>query len=564
MARPFLVRAKKYCKKAIKNKTLAKVTLLSCQRFLDDLSRKDVFYIEEAVEEVVDFVQSLHHVTGSEFAGKPFILEDWQIFIITAVFGLHVESKLHSGITVKVRKYNQAQIWVARRNGKSMLASAIALYMLIFDEEGGQIFSAATTRDQARITYDVCRDIIRNTEGLQTEFDIKMPRTARTVGEIYCAFSKAVYKPLSRDSKSLDGLNINCAIIDELHAHKSSDIYDVIVSATGSRLSPLIFVISTAGFNHEGIGYSQYKYCKRVLAGTVDDERLFTVIYELDPEDDWKNPKVWSKANPNMGVSMYEADMVAHCTRAKNSPAEQNNFFVKRCNIWVNSSIAWLKNADLEKVLAKPVKWSDFEGRKVFVGVDLSTRKDITAVCFSGFDPDAEQTIIAKSLFFLPKLSETLTENRDYANWIAADYIVTTDGHTTDHTVVKQMILDTIDDNNLDCSRVVVDAYQSRWLANTLEEKDYEVVEYKQSKANYSEPMKELESLVISGKIAIDKNDCMKWMLQNCDCKPDERQNYYPCKNNSKSKIDGVVALIMSIGTMPMGDETEHDNDNWF
>lgn len=525
------------------------------ERFNADVDNPEVYYLEEEVEKVITFVENLTQVTGGEFAGKKLILQSWQKFFLVNLFGLHIKKNDDT----LVRKYRTATLWVARKNGKSTFLSAIALYLLCLGEAGGQIFSAATTKDQARIIFDESKRIARSSPGLIEHFNLKMPPSLSTIGTIECTDNNSFFRPLSRDGKVQDGLNISCGLIDEIHAHKTAEIYEVIVTGTGSRREPIILIISTAGFNQNGVGYSQYNYSRNILNGDITDDSYFCMIYELDSQDEWQKPDCWVKANPNLNVSLFNDNLQALYTRAKNQPSEQNNFLVKHCNVWTNTSVAWLRDDDINTVTNEAIEWSRFSGLEVTIGLDFSTRQDITAISVFAYE-NAIGKYICKTLFFIPGKSRVIANVRDYPTWIKSGYIYESDSATTDFDNAYSKLIAIIKDFELEVTVVAVDSYQSRYFASKLENEGYEVVEYKQSRANYSEAMKQLESVVIENDILIDKNPVMRWMLRNCENSLDDHNNYFPKKVNELSKIDGVVSMLMAVGVYGL----ESNDDGFF
>ncbi|HHN8458019.1 TPA: terminase large subunit domain-containing protein [Morganella morganii] len=285
---------------------------LACQRFLDDLERgpeRDIFFIEERAQHILDFYQFVPHVKGA-LAGKPIELMPWHTFILINIFGFVIplvdelsgEAQYDDdGDPVLVRRFRTAYNEVARKNAKSTLSSGIGLYMTGADGEGGaEVYSAATTRDQARIVFEDAKNMIKKAKGsLGRLFEFNKLA-------IYQERSASKFEPLSSDANNLDGLNIHCGIVDELHAHKTRDVWDVLETATGARLQSLLFAITTAGFNREGICYELRDYAIKVLRGVVEDDTFFAAIYTPDEDDDPFDESIWIKANPGLGVCRHD------------------------------------------------------------------------------------------------------------------------------------------------------------------------------------------------------------------------------------------------------------------
>ncbi|EMO7838256.1 terminase large subunit, partial [Morganella morganii] len=313
---------------------------LACQRFLDDLEygpERGIYFMEERARHILDFYQFVPHVKGA-LAGKPIELMPWHTFILINIFGFVIplvdeltgEAQYDDdGDPVLVRRFRTAYNEVARKNAKSTLSSGIGLYMTGADGEGGaEVYSAATTRDQARIVFEDAKNMVKKAKsslGRLFEFN-KLA--------IYQERSASKFEPLSSDANNLDGLNIHCGIVDELHAHKTRDVWDVLETATGARLQSLLFAITTAGFNREGICYELRDYAIKVLRGVVEDDTFFAAIYTPDEDDDPFDESIWIKANPGLGVCKRFDDMRRLAKKAKEQIAARPNFLTKHLNMW--------------------------------------------------------------------------------------------------------------------------------------------------------------------------------------------------------------------------------------
>lgn len=296
---------------------------LACQRFLNDLENgpeRGIYFIEDRAQHILDFYSFIPHVKGA-LAGKPIDLMPWHVFILINIFGFVIplideqtgkEVIDEDGDVVFVRRFRTAYNEVARKNAKSTLSSGIGLYMTGADGEGGaEVYSAATTRDQARIVFEDAKNMLKKSKatlGRLFEFNKLAIYQERTASK---------FEPLSSDANNLDGLNIHCGIVDELHAHKTRDVWDVLETATGARLQSLLFGITTAGFNKEGICYELRDYGIKVLRGQVDDDSFFAIIYTLDKDDDPFDETVWQKANPGLGVCKRWDDLRRLAKKAK-------------------------------------------------------------------------------------------------------------------------------------------------------------------------------------------------------------------------------------------------------
>ncbi|MCO7225766.1 terminase large subunit [Pleionea sp. CnH1-48] len=515
---------------------------LACKRFLNDLMRSKLEpdypyeWDQSKAKEHLDFYPLFtQHVKG-KLAGEPIEVEPWQGFIVGNLFGwVHRETRL--------RRYRIAYNEVARKNSKSTLSSGIGLYMTALDGEGGaEVYSAATTRDQARIVFNDAQQMVKKSKALSKVFGVHQRN-------IHHLASGSKFEPLSADANTLDGLNVHCGIIDELHAHQKRDVYDVIETATGAREQPLIFVITTAGFNKLGVCYELREYAMKVLRGVVDDDSFFAAIFTLDEDDDWRDESVWMKANPNLGKSKKWDDMRRLAKKAKEMPTARNNFLTKHLNIWVNAASAWM-NAE---------KWAELPEFKVthsswpcWIGLDLSSKLDITALI--ALFRNGENYAF-KCKFFLPEetiITKTQTIANLYQTWCDLGFLELTEGNVIDHEAVKESIREWGASYNVQA--VCFDPWNATQLATELLAEGVPMVEVHQSVKNLSEAMKECEALTYSGRIAKEVNQCMDWMISNVTCVEDRNGNVFPRKEHRDNKIDGPVALFTALSRALLND----------
>ncbi|EMQ4854949.1 terminase large subunit [Morganella morganii] len=521
---------------------------LACQRFLDDLERgpeRDIFFIEERAQHILDFYQFVPHVKGA-LAGKPIELMPWHTFILINIFGFVIPlvdelsgEAQHDddGDPVLVRRFRTAYNEVARKNAKSTLSSGIGLYMTGADGEGGaEVYSAATTRDQARIVFEDAKNMVkkaRSSLGRLFEFN-KLA--------IYQERSASKFEPLSSDANNLDGLNIHCGIVDELHAHKTRDVWDVLETATGARLQSLLFAITTAGFNREGICYELRDYAIKVLRGVVEDDTFFAAIYTPDEDDDPFDESIWIKANPGLGVCKRFDDMRRLAKKAKEQIAARPNFLTKHLNMWVNAESAWM---DTGKWDSCPENAPDDELKNypVWVGVDLSNKIDVTAAVKVYEDPRGQ--LHMKCKFWLPE-DRVVTAPKHiadlYRKWGAAGHLELTDGEVVDHDIIKADILAWCEGEDL--RELGFDPWSAVQFSRRLAEEGIPLVEVAQTVKNLSESMKTVQADVYSGKFHHDHNPVMSWMMSNVTVKPDRNDNIFPNKSTPENKIDGPFALF--------------------
>lgn len=562
----YLEKARAYVQRVISGEEAAGLyERLYCEQFVRDEGRQGTldfpYWLDESAgSRACQFIELLPHIKG-EWArksgegaqGQTLRLEGWQILFVLQLFGWkHTETRR--------RRFRRAYLEVARKNAKSTLSAGIMLYMLVADgEPGAQVYSAATTGDQAREVFDVAAEMAKRANGFRERFGVTVQKHAIVVPE-----SASSGKPLNAESSTQDGLNIHCAIVDELHAHKTRGLYDVLDSATGARTQPLIVMITTAGVDTSGICYEQREYSIKALqralpvAGGTDLTWL-GVIYTLDEGDDWKDPSVWRKANPNLGVSVMEDDLEAAANKAKGSPASQSNFKTKRLNVWTTSGSAAFDMAAWARCGDPTLTPEKLAHLPCIIPLDLASKIDIAAAPMLFIDePNRHCYLITRRRFYLPQAAVEEGTNSQYTGWAESGWIKVTPGEVLDFDQIEE-------DLAADCSSYQVrelpyDPWQATQLASHMLEKGAPMVEYRQIVANMSEPMKLLQALVKGGKagrITHDDNPVMAWMMSNVICHVDAKENIYPRKTRVENKIDGPVATIMGLGRVVFAEPTE-------
>ena len=528
-------RAVRYAQCVIAGEIVAcKLTRLACERFLNDLKRDDwKWRFDEALaSRACTFIEHLPHIKGQWARQRLKItLEDWQVFIIANIFGwVDRDTGLRRFLTVYLE--------VARKNAKSTLAAGIGFYMLAADgEPGAEVYSAATTGDQARIVFEVARQmVLREPDFVHGGIDpqrhgLYMPDDARK------------FEPLNAEGSTLDGLNPHCTIIDELHAHKRRDVYDVLDTARGARDQSLLASITTAGSDRAGICYEQRTYVVKVLEQVFEDDRYFGVIYTLDDNDDWTDPAVWPKANPNYGVSVLAEDFERSAREAMNKLAAQNNFLTKRLNVWVNADSAWMDMRAWDRCANPALRLDDFEGEDCIASFDLASKVDIAAkiLLFR-----RESKYYAFGSYYLPEQAVEDGRNSQYSGWARMGRLTVTDGNVIDYERLESDLKE--DASRFQLVEVPYDPFQAMQFSQRMQAEGMPMVEMRPTVLNFSEPMKELEKLVLEGNFEHDGDPVLTWMVSNVVCHRDQKDNIYPRKERDENKIDGVVALIMALG----------------
>lgn len=529
---------------------------LACQRFLRDMERAGTdafpYVLDRALgARACRFVELLPHIKG-EWAKPVYIegklsyaklrLEDWQVFVEFQLFGWkHRDTGL--------RRFRRSYEEVARKNAKSTRAAARQLYMLAADgEPGAQCYSVATTGQQAREVFDTARDMaLREPEFLARfgvevgKHDITIPRTSSSS------------KPLNAEGSTLDGLNIHFTVVDELHAHKTRAVWDVIDSATGARSQPLISAITTAGSNRSGICYELRDYTIKVLEGVCEDATWFGIVYTIDEGDSWHDPRVWRKANPNLGISVKLDDLEAACRKAVAQTSAVNNFLTKHLNVWVSGSSAWMDMLGWDRCGQPGLQMAEFEGEECWIGMDLAEKSDFAALVLifrRGED-----------WYFFPRLylNESAVEqsgNAHLQGWARSGHVVMTDGNVTDFDVIA-------DDLRSYCRRFRVreipfDPKLSMYFASKLVQEGLPLVEIRQAPIFYTQPLIQVENLVLEGKLHFDGNPVFTWMVSNVEVSVSKFTGLrHPTKSREENKIDGPVALFMALGRAMAGSAPE-------
>ena len=491
---------------------------LAIRRYYADLDNaldQGWYFDRKAAMRAINFIERLKHTKG-EWAGQRFRLEPWQQFVLWNIFGWRNADG--------TRRFRYAYIEIARKNGKTALSAGIGLYMLFADGEARpEVYSAATVKDQAKICFADAVAIVKAT-------DLKNYLTPYRNSIVY-ELKGGTMKPLSSDYGTHDGLNPSCGIIDEFHAHKDSGMFDVIKSAFGARRQPLLFIITTAGFNKSGACYAYRDNVIKVLRGVNEDDSLFGIIYTLDSKEEWDDPKMWIKSNPNLGVSLsadYLADQVKD---AKNRPEAAEK-------TWILDDV-WMQCMGTTDP-------ADLKGCACWGGLDLSNVSDVTAYILLFHENDRFQLL---PHFWIPEekmLEKIRKENINYDKWVAEGYVTATPGNVIDYDFVKADILHIVADYDLRTS--AYDRWNSSQTIIDLQNEGMMFNPFGQGYGSMSAPTKEFEKAVLTGKVEHFGNPVLRWMLASTVIKTDPAGNIKPDKEKSVQKIDGIVASIMALG----------------
>lgn len=532
-----------YAKAVVAGEVVAcKWTRLACQRQLDDLSRPisddwPWVFDEDRADRPCAFIELLPHIKGKwAREGRRITLEPWQCFILTTVFGwVHHETRL--------RRFFEAYEEEARKNAKSTKGSGLLLYMLSADgEHGAECYTAATTRDQARIVFDDSRVMAERTPDLRTYLGVAIMQHSLTVAH---TASKAA--PLAAEGSTLDGLNVHFALLDELHAHKTRAVYDVIDTARGAREQSLLWTITTAGSDRSGICYERRTHVTKILEKVVRDDRVFGIIFTIDDGDDPLDPAVWPKANPNFGISVMPDDMAAAARKAEAMPSALNNFLTKRLNVWVSGESPWMDMLAWDRCADSSLRQlSEFAGQgiKVYAGLDLAQKKDFAAMVIA-FERDGLWHVCTR--LYLNELAIQESGNAHLSGWARQGYVTVTDGDITDFDVVADDMRQLCRD--FDVQEIAFDPALSMYFAGKLIEEGLPLVEITQRSMFFTPPLIQVENLVLEKKLRHDGNPVMTWMVSNLVVKVSKfNELRSPTKERPENKIDGPMAMLMALG----------------
>ena len=498
----------------------------------------DFYFDKEAASKAIGFIETFCSHTKGELHGKKLLLEDWQKKIIGDLFGWKQENGL--------RKYRTAFIEVGRKNGKSTLASSIAILMLFMDSErGSEIYSAAGNRAQAGIVFEIAKQMILNNKELTKRAKVfRNSITNESKGNFYQA--------ISSDSKTKHGFNANCIIFDELHTQPNRDLWDTLLTSTGSRREPLCIAITTAGYDRQSICWEIYNYAKQVKEGIIEDESFYSAIYECEIDDDITDEKNWIKSNPNYGISLRKEYMQREAQRAIDVPSYQNTFKRLMLNIWTDSITAWIGNKEWEDCKGD-IDLEKLKGKECWAGLDLASTRDISALVLLFKEDDK---FIMVPYLFIPRENAKKRSERDkvdYLTWIKQGHIIATEGDVADYNYIKEKIKELSLEYRL--NSLAYDRWNASQLVVDLVNDGANMAPFGQGFQSMSAPTKELEKLILGKQIIHGDNPAMNWMLSNVAIQEDPAGNIKPNKAKSTEKIDGVVALIMSLGEyMTTGD----------
>jgi phage terminase large subunit-like protein len=522
--------------------------VLSCEhiknavrRHLADLeSSKDSKYPYEFRPELavkfISFCELHYHVKG-KWRGQRIKLEPWQKFSFGIPFGW---VRKQDGL----RRYREIFALIARKNAKSTIAALIGLYMGAEDSSGApEVYAGATSEKQAREVFDPAWKMAGTNSAFKVHYQLNLTGTESNPTGIFFMKNGGKFVPVIGNPG--DGSSPSCSITDEYHEHPTSSQYDTMVTGMGAREQPLRLVISTAGTNISYPCFEKQQDCIKILQGVMKNDEIWAVIYTIDPEDDWRDFSCWAKANPNLGVSVFEDFLYARYEEAMTKAERQNIIRCKHLNEWQNSGQAFINIVEWSKGADPKLRLEDFEGEECALGLDLASKIDIAAYAklFK-----REKVIYAFLRYYLPEMTVQKAENMHYQQWEKEGRLVVTPGARTDFEYIEEDIK--ADAKRFGIKGLGYDPYESGYLIGNLakwEGSRIECIEVPQTATHISEPMKEFEGLVYDGKFKFDGDPILTWMVSNVIQKQARNKKYYPSRENVKNKIDGFMAVLMAL-----------------
>jgi phage terminase large subunit-like protein len=513
----------------------------ACHRFLRDIEREgtDEFpYIfdEEKALRFLNWMALFKHTKG-KLAGQHIEPHPIQIFVFSNIYGwIHKETGL--------RRFKKAYWQVARKNAKSQSLACVGSYeAFALGENMSEVYIGATKTEQSKIVWNEIKAQVQGCDFLKGKYKI-------AYGKIEHTKSGSFISALSKDAgKTGDGLNVQCGIVDEYHAHSTSEIYDVLVSGMGARPQPLMMIITTAGFELQHPCYSvEYQYVSKILDpdNPIENDEYFVMINELDKDDDIKDERNWVKANPILcsyeeGIAYLRGELKA----ALDVPEKMRNFLTKNMNVWVNMRDGGYMDLSKWAACGQNVDLSVLEGLECTVGVDLSAKVDLTSVSFEFKTKDNKYIILSHS--FIPEdtlWQKTKTDNVPYDLWVKQGWITTTPGAVVDYSFIKSYIKNFAEKHKVRIKEICADPWNATQFMQDMENEGYTVVEIRQGIATLSGPTKDFREQVYSGNVIHNNNPVLTWAISNAVTRQDANENIMLDKSKSTNRIDPIAAVL--------------------
>lgn len=575
MSRDYVAIARQYADDVLSGAVVAgEYIRAACQRYLSDLHRSDTdpgFDYRLSADRAAHacrFIECMPHTKGQHARAvngrvPTLVMEPWQVFATVNLFGW-VDAD-------GIRRFVYCYIEVAKKNGKSTWLSGVCLYMATADgEPGAEVYTAATNYDQAKIVWSDCAAMLKKLPALAARFGAH-----QTIYDIKFAANNAVLKPLATDKGgSKDGLNVHCAAIDEVHAHKDSLTYDIVASGIAARQQPLVIAITTAGTDTTGVAYRERTIVTKILTGQAEHDRYFGLVYCLDSGDDWRNEANWIKANPSLGVTIPIDYLRDKAAKVALSPTSESEFRQKSLNEWVGVRNGWISITEQWEPLADPaLRESDFVGCPRVGGLDLASRNDLAgwvslyarqepgqdrvhwyAFCHQYINEKSAETA-AQRLAQQAANRARESGNAHYPAWASAGWLTVTPGNTTDQDQIERDLIESNRDSPF--NELGFDNFNAAMMAGHLLDDGVQMVDVPMRVNPLSPAMRWLESLIADGRLHHDGNPVLSWCLGNVTVKPDANDNIFPRKDAPELKIDAAVGLIVAAARAMLFDSAE-------
>lgn len=520
----------------------------ACKRYLSDLeeTKKDFYFNPDKAERYLRIVQLLPHVIGS-WSTPQIKYEPWQCWVWMCIIGfLNKETDY--------RRFRLAHLEVARGNAKSSMSSQAVLYILALDDpKGNQISTVATRKEQARIVLDAARAMAQKSLNYRKKTGVEVQ-----AHKLIHAKSNSHARALSAEASGLDGLQDILAVMDELHAMRR-ETFDVVYSGMSKRKDSLTLCITTAGFDIDSVGHSQSIYAKKVALGEsgFKDDQFFSAVYTVDDGDDIFSEINWKKANPNYGVSVDPVTFVAKAEKTKVTAADLPNFKVKHLNMWLSEANAFFDTAAWDACADKSLKLEDFKGQKVYMAADLASKIDLASLAYV-FKKDDMYYVFDRS--YIPEETVRSSRNDLYEDCISKGFLIQTKGAAIYYPTLSSQVKE--DQRKFKISDVMVDPWNSLEFSQRLMAEHIETTEFRMNVGNFSEPTKQFDALIRSGKVRHNGSPLLRWCLGNVVCTYDALDNVLPKKSHKALKIDPVVAIIMGLAGLLQDSSKESVYEN--
>lgn len=504
----------------------------ACKRFISDLDRDDLELTDEG-ERWCRFLEKLPHTKGPWAGrGEKLQLSDWQVFCTINIYGW---KRTATGR----RRFSEAYIEVPRKNGKSLWFAGLGIGHLAIDGEyGAEVYCGATTEKQAWEVFRPAKQICERSPQLRERFGIEVNAKTLNIMSNGARFEPVIGNPG-------DGASPSCGIADEFHEHKTSDLVDTFVTGMGAREQPLMLYITTAGSDMGGPCYAKRDDVKNILAGSVEDDAIFGIIYTVDEDDEWDTVDAQRKANPNFDVSVGADYLAGQLSQARRSATKQVAYKTKHLNMWVGAKAAWMNMLAFQACRKKSLNLDDFHGQDCYIAFDLASKTDVACKAML-FPPHAGRGRWAAFVrHYLPEDVILEGGNTRYKGWHVDGWIDATPGNVIDFGRIEDDLIE--DRSKFNILAVPFDPFQATQFSTRMLDEGFPMVEVGATVRNFSEPMKELEAMILKREIDFEFDPVLLWMMGNVVAKLDKKDNIFPDKERRESKIDGVVALIMAI-----------------